>query len=262
MSEICETDNINDNDDNDNNNATADDDINNTKKIRKKILKRNRKSKIPYECISCGYKTQKKTDMHAHLYKLKKQCPCTENDIILTDEIKEYILKNRRYVIPKPEISNVKKDKITEIKKEYDEKVKKLTKEFNDKLISEIKDYVDEDANYIYLIKPQANVFNKDNILKLGRSILKEKIVNIARITGYGIGSEIILVAKCMNCVKLEMIIKKKFKEIFIQPYGEESFIGDEEKMKNIIMDAVKNEKDTDKQLIKRRYSDSDLLVM
>jgi hypothetical protein len=40
--------------------------------------------------------------MENHLLKRKKECPATENDIELTDEIKEFILKNRIYKIPKP----------------------------------------------------------------------------------------------------------------------------------------------------------------
>jgi hypothetical protein len=39
--------------------------------------------------------------MKDHLYLRKKKCPALENDIELTDEIKEYILNNRIYKIPK-----------------------------------------------------------------------------------------------------------------------------------------------------------------
>jgi Zn ribbon nucleic-acid-binding protein len=56
---------------------------------------------IPYTCCRCGYHTKNKKDMRKHLYK-KKICPALENDIELTDEIKEYILLNRIYKIPKP----------------------------------------------------------------------------------------------------------------------------------------------------------------
>lgn len=57
--------------------------------------------KDPYTCPSCGYKTSNKPDMYKHLYKLKKQCPKTVIDLTLTDSIKEYILENRIYHIPK-----------------------------------------------------------------------------------------------------------------------------------------------------------------
>jgi hypothetical protein len=64
-------------------------------------------SKIDYTCIRCDYKTRKKNDMRKHLYNLKKQCPATVNEIELIDEIKEKILTNRIYHIPK-EISEKK----------------------------------------------------------------------------------------------------------------------------------------------------------
>jgi hypothetical protein len=60
-----------------------------------------RKANTPYTCPSCGYYTTKKTHMYRHLYELLKPCPQSENNIELTDEIKECILKNRVYHIPK-----------------------------------------------------------------------------------------------------------------------------------------------------------------
>ncbi len=56
----------------------------------------------PYACIRCKYTTEEKYRMTNHLYKRKNECPGTRNDIELTDEIKEKILKNRKYIIPKP----------------------------------------------------------------------------------------------------------------------------------------------------------------
>ncbi len=56
---------------------------------------------IPYTCIRCGYKTTHKACMRKHLYINKKICPGSENKIDLTDEIKDDILKNRIYKIPK-----------------------------------------------------------------------------------------------------------------------------------------------------------------
>jgi hypothetical protein len=55
----------------------------------------------PYTCPRCGYKTNDKRNMRRHLYKLKKICPAAENEIELTDEIKEKILTNRIYHLPK-----------------------------------------------------------------------------------------------------------------------------------------------------------------
>ena len=57
----------------------------------------------PYSCIRCGYNTQDKRNMRRHLYKKKKDCQSVELNIELTPEIKDEILKNRVYHIPKEE---------------------------------------------------------------------------------------------------------------------------------------------------------------
>jgi hypothetical protein len=62
---------------------------------------------IPYTCIRCGFITDRKSTMNNHLFKKKKPCPGSVNEIILTDEIKTKILENRVYHIPK-EISEKK----------------------------------------------------------------------------------------------------------------------------------------------------------
>jgi hypothetical protein len=56
----------------------------------------------PYTCPRCGYFTSKKSNMNSHLHDLKKPCPAIEVDIELTDAIKQYVLDNRIYRIPKP----------------------------------------------------------------------------------------------------------------------------------------------------------------
>jgi hypothetical protein len=56
-----------------------------------------------YLCPACGYSTHKASNIKNHFYKLQKPCPKVENDIELTDEIKEYVIKNRVYHIPKKE---------------------------------------------------------------------------------------------------------------------------------------------------------------
>jgi hypothetical protein len=65
-----------------------------------------RRPALPYTCPCCGYTTNRKDNMTFHLYKLKKHCPRTLNDITLTEEVKLYILENRVYHIPKPPESN------------------------------------------------------------------------------------------------------------------------------------------------------------
>jgi hypothetical protein len=54
----------------------------------------------PYVCVACGYETRHKPSMRRHLYS-RKPCPKVMNDIVLADEIKEYILENRVYHIKK-----------------------------------------------------------------------------------------------------------------------------------------------------------------
>lgn len=57
--------------------------------------------KDDYTCPRCGYVTHQKSHMRNHLYKKIKSCPSTKNDIELTNEIKEHILANKIYKVPK-----------------------------------------------------------------------------------------------------------------------------------------------------------------
>jgi hypothetical protein len=59
--------------------------------------------KPDYECPRCGYKSRQKKHMHQHLYTLKKDCPEVRQNITLTEDIKEHVLANRRYVTPAPQ---------------------------------------------------------------------------------------------------------------------------------------------------------------
>jgi hypothetical protein len=61
-----------------------------------------RQKRDPYTCIRCGYMSEKKSHMQQHLLNAKRGCPSSRMDIILTDEIKQYILENRIYHPPKP----------------------------------------------------------------------------------------------------------------------------------------------------------------
>lgn len=51
----------------------------------------------PYCCPRCKYDTGHKTSIRNHFYKKTKPCPAVGNDIVLTDEIKEYVMANRIY---------------------------------------------------------------------------------------------------------------------------------------------------------------------
>lgn len=54
----------------------------------------------PYMCFCCGYETTNKSNMIHHFYKRKAPCPKTINNVELTEEIKQHILKNRVYIPP------------------------------------------------------------------------------------------------------------------------------------------------------------------
>lgn len=56
----------------------------------------------PYTCIRCNYSTNYKSHIQNH-FKRVKVCFAFNNDIELTDDIKQYILQNRIYKIPKKE---------------------------------------------------------------------------------------------------------------------------------------------------------------
>lgn len=58
------------------------------------------KKKIDYTCPRCDYTTNDRSHMRYHLYNKKKPCPCTNQNIELTDEIKEFILANKIYKPP------------------------------------------------------------------------------------------------------------------------------------------------------------------
>lgn len=59
-------------------------------------------TKVPYTCYRCSYNTIYKGNMRRHLYSKGVECPGIANDIELTAEIKEKILKNRVHHEPKP----------------------------------------------------------------------------------------------------------------------------------------------------------------
>lgn len=58
--------------------------------------------KDDYKCPRCAYTTHHKGHMRNHLYQKLKPCAATKEVIELTDEIKEHILANKIYKIPKP----------------------------------------------------------------------------------------------------------------------------------------------------------------
>lgn len=60
-----------------------------------------------YLCPRCGYASERKDAMKRHFYNKVRNCPAAKNDIELTDEIKQYVLANRRYHVQKQIINTV-----------------------------------------------------------------------------------------------------------------------------------------------------------
>lgn len=73
----------------------------NEKNAQKETQRRARAKKPNYYCPRCGYNTEQKGHMKKHLFDNKNECQGVLNDVFLTDEIKNLIIKNRIYKIEK-----------------------------------------------------------------------------------------------------------------------------------------------------------------
>ena len=93
---------------------------------------------VEYECPRCGYDTSDKTKMHLHLYKRKLVCCSLVSDIILSDDIKMYILNNRIYK-PNPVCAN-KLDHTTDLDNSANEL--DMIKQITAKLVKFNQEYV------------------------------------------------------------------------------------------------------------------------
>ncbi len=188
---------------------------------------------IPYTCVRCGYKTKNKTNIHKHLYQRKVFCPA-KNDIELTEEIKDKIMKDRIYHIPKK--TNNKNDNKT------DNKEVKI-----DKNPIEILSNTNE-FHYIYLIRCKEHFRHNENIYKVGKTMIKELTINLKRLIGYGKGTELLLIKRCLNSSIIENMILEEFNKKFTKyELGREYFIGNVNEMvetiDNIINTDYKNYK-------------------
>lgn len=176
----------------------------------------------PYTCIRCGYHTIFKAHMREHFYKKKTLCATIVNNIELTEEIKQHIINFRIYKIPK----ELKENQIT-MQKEKSELEKVIRKDY---------------YNYIYLLRPEESVLSEQNIYKIGMSVVKDKNSNISRLSSYRKGSEIVLLAQCINANAMERQIINIFNKRFKRAYGNEYFVGNKYEMMEIIYATLKNE--------------------
>lgn len=87
-----------------------------------------------YQCCRCGYETNNKSNMVHHFKKRVSMCAAVLENIELTDEIKEYILRNRIYKAPPPPPAHVIKiEAAKEARRDkLEETIKKLTEEVNE----------------------------------------------------------------------------------------------------------------------------------
>lgn len=91
--------------------------------------------KSAYECPSCGYTTSRKGDMRAHFYNVKKECPKILHDIELTEDVKTYVLCNRR--LNDKMLAQFTKSTIDETK---EEKPKKSIEKVVEELVEQVKE--------------------------------------------------------------------------------------------------------------------------
>jgi transcription elongation factor Elf1 len=223
---VEEIEEIEDNMDND---IDSDNDTNDnltSKKVKKKRKNKKKKKRptleqTPYTCPKCGYNTILKGHIRDHFNKRKTLCPAITNNIELTEEIKEYVLLNRVYNIPKPEKVIVQKEK----KIEYIE----LT--------------ISISINYVSLVWPKEYVRTNEPIYKTGNTVTTKNHVNLSRLTSYGVGSKVLLLLECNDALDMERLIKKRFNEEFSRhEFGTEFFVGDKKIMMKIMMECVMSE--------------------
>jgi len=199
----------------------------------------------PYHCPRCGYVASQKCNMKKHFYSRTKPCPMFDNDIELTDEIKEYVLVNHIYRVPKKkqtpntvinqvinnfqQINNVvtqmdpidKLNKIVEHKKidliEFDDYVE-TTYDTNIKQLEsgKLKYYSLNKADFLNIIDTLTCVTDVENF-----NVLYEAIPNKIKIYSEGIWKSYLfeagigdLIQRIKDCYldKYELYMIKKFK--------------------------------------------------
>jgi hypothetical protein len=155
--------------------------------------------------------TRHKACMRKHLYINKKICAGIDNDIILTDEIKDKILENRIYSVPK------------------------LTKQTKELKIINNEDLLINTGS-IYLFYTRASKNADESVYKIGktRNYLQRK-------EGYDKGGDMLFVVNVSNRHECENIIKDAFRKEFKirKDYGYEYFEGDVYEMVMLIKDTL-----------------------
>lgn len=178
-----------------------------------------------FSCIHCGRSFSRKDTLNRH-YKTCKMVG-SKHSLTRRPVIKE--IEEPDWESADTSIDDNEKDYI---KKEEDDEKEDIKSIVHKKI-----------THYVYLLQEREFIKTNENIYKIGRS---EK-ENNKRFNQYPNGSILLFQIICINCVKMESEIIKKFKEKFIQrkDIGREYFEGDYKTMINFIYRMVKNEDST-----------------
>lgn len=182
-----------------------------------------KRSLPPYVCPRCGYDSTRKTCMRDHLHK-QNICPAIKEDILLTDDVKEYILQNRMYkqVEEKQTCLPPKKKKAVVLPVH---EAKPADPVLDNTIIS-------DKSGYIYCI--QVREFLNTNIYKIGRT------ANIiTRTKSYPKGSQLMFTFYCIDMYEMERLLLELFKTKYHQKteYGREYFETDSMNILNDVME-------------------------
>jgi len=167
--------------------------------------------------------------MQRHLFDNKKTCPAVLCDIVLTDEIRQYVLDNRVYHIPK--VSEKAPNKIIQV---IDKSISA-----NQCGTGPISLTVVAKCEYVYLLYVREFMIRNTPVYKVGRSTQE----NLKRFSQYPKGSIILLFLACKDCTATEKTLIALFCDKYEQctEYGTEYFKGNAEDMMKDMFDTVKN---------------------
>ena len=159
--------------------------------------------------------------MRHHLYDKKKACPALVNDLLLTDDIKDYILANHFYrppVVQAPSKTPARQ-RVTQV--ELIHAIEQQASSVSLKVVAV--------CEYIYLVYVREFKIRGEPIYKIGRSTQE----NLNRFKQYPKGSLLLLLLACKDCVSTERALLAKFKTKYTQctEYGTEYFNGNSDEM-------------------------------
>jgi hypothetical protein len=167
--------------------------------------------------------------MFRHLTTLKTPCPTFSSDIVLTDEIKQYVLANRMYRIPKGPV------KPKAVQNPSPETFEPTASEPQEPTL-----LTDDDPStgYIYMIQEREFLQQKNPTFKIGCTV-QEPDNQIKRLKAYKKGSRIVLVLAVdkAHVRSIESAIKSEFTNRFTKHSdGTEYFTGPEKEMRDIVI--------------------------